>query len=92
MSVDRFMAIFDGLEEAYGYFKLKNAKPAGKNKGKAGIVREPRTKKLWEGHLSGKGNWHGHYSINADNMCKWAVSTLTNTSWTISSCSKRSGV
>jgi hypothetical protein len=92
MSVDRFMAIFDGLEEAYGYFKIEKREASGKNKGKAGIVREPRTKKLWEGHLSGKGIGMGIIPINADNMCNGAVSTLTNTLWTISSCSKRSGV
>jgi hypothetical protein len=71
MSVDRFMAIFDGLEEAYGYFKIEKREASGKNKGKAGIVREPRTKKLWEGHLSGKGIGMGIIPINADNMCKW---------------------
>ena len=71
MSVDKFMAIFDGLEEAYGYFKIEKKEASGKNKGKAGIVREPRTTKLWEGHLSGKGIGIGIIPINADNMCRW---------------------
>ena len=71
MSVEKFMAIFDGLEEAYGYYKIENREASGKNKGKAGILREPRTKKLWEGHLSGKGIAMGIIPINASNMCKW---------------------
>ena len=71
MSIDKFMAIFDGLKEAYGYFKIETREASGKSKGKAGILREPRTKKLWEGHLSGKGIGMGIIPINADNMCKW---------------------
>jgi hypothetical protein len=43
MSVEKFMAIFDGLQEAYGYFKIEKTSASGKNVGKAGVVREPRT-------------------------------------------------
>src|SRR5210317_584460 len=71
MSVEKFMAIFDGLKEAYGYFKIENTGANGKAKGKAGVLREPRTTKLWENHLSGKGNGLGIIPINEDNMCKW---------------------
>jgi len=71
MSVNKFIAIFDGLKEAYGYFKIENTGANGKAKGKAGVVREPRTTKLWENHLSGKGNGLGIIPINEDNMCKW---------------------
>ena len=56
MSVDKFMAIFDGLKEAHGYFKIEKTAANGKAQGKAGVTREPQTKKLWENHLSGKGN------------------------------------
>ena len=71
MSVEKFMAIFDGLKEAYGYFKIENTGANGKAKGKAGVLREPQTKKLWENHLSGEGSGLGIIPINEDNMCKW---------------------
>ena len=71
MSVDKFMAIFDGLQEAYGYFKIEKTSASGKNVGKAGVVREPRTHKLWENHLAGNGVGLGIIPINEDNMCKW---------------------
>ena len=71
MSVEKFMAIFDGLKEAYGYFKIESTGSNGKAKGKAGVLREPRTKKLWENHLSGNGSGLGIIPINEDNMCKW---------------------
>jgi hypothetical protein len=65
------MAIFDGLKEAHGYFKIENTGANGKAKGKAGVLREPQTLKLWENHLSGKGSGLGIIPINEDNMCKW---------------------
>lgn len=71
MLVEKFMSIFDGLQEAYGYFKIEKKEANGKNKGKAGIVKQPRTMKLWEGHLSGKGIGIGIIPINAENSCKW---------------------
>jgi len=71
MSVEKFAAIFDGLKEAHGYFKIEKTGANGKAKGKAGVLREPRTKKLWENHLSGNGNGLGIIPINEDNMCKW---------------------
>lgn len=71
MSVQKFSAIFDGLQEAYGTYRVDKKQSNGKNTGKAAIVREPRTSKLWEGHLSGKGNSIGIIPINADNKCKW---------------------
>jgi len=71
MSVKKFSAIFDGLEEAYGTYKVDKQQANGKNTGKAGIIREPRDSDLWEGHLSGKGRSVGIIPINADNNCKW---------------------
>ena len=69
MSVEKFSAIFDGLQEAYGTYKVETKQSNGKNTGKAAIVREPRTKKLWEGHLSGIGSSVGIIPINAENKC-----------------------
>ena len=71
MSVDKFSAIFDGLKQAYGTYKVEKTQSNGKNTGKASIIKEPRTSKLWKGHLSGKGTSVGIIPINEDNCCKW---------------------
>tara|TARA_R100000935_G_scaffold3050_1_gene8073 strand:+ start:1740 stop:3260 length:1521 start_codon:yes stop_codon:yes gene_type:complete len=65
------MAIFDGLKEAHGYFKIETTGSNGKAKGKAGVLKAPRTTKLWESHLSGGGTGLGIIPINEDNMCVW---------------------
>lgn len=71
MSIEKFSAIFDGLKEAYGTFKIEKKQANGKNGGKAAILREPRTMVLWEGHLTGKGKGIGIIPINEENNCKW---------------------
>ena len=71
MSVQQFSAIFDGLHEAYGTYRIDKRQANGKSTGKAQIVREPRTTKLWKEHLSGKGASMGIIPINSDNKCKW---------------------
>ena len=71
MSVEKFASIFDGLEEAYGTFKIEKQQSNGKNTGKAALVRETRTTALWQGHLSGKGSGVGIIPINSENKCKW---------------------
>jgi len=71
MSLQKFMAIFDGLKEAHGYFKIETTGSNGKAKGKAGVLKAPRTTKLWESHLSGGGTGLGIIPINEDNMCVW---------------------
>lgn len=76
---DQFMAIFDGLEEAYGYFKIERTAANGKAQGKAGITREPRTKALWESHLSGKGNGLGSFPSTGITCANGGASTSTNT-------------
>ena len=39
--------------------------------GKATVVQEERTDKLWHGDLTGKGTAIGVIPINEDNQCKW---------------------
>jgi len=66
----KFKEIFAGLDEAYGFFKIES-RTGFKTKGKAGVVREPRTDAIWEKHLSGGGVGLGIIPINANNSCKW---------------------
>jgi hypothetical protein len=67
----KFAAIFDGLELAYGTYRVDRTQANGKNTGKASVVREPRTTELWEGHLSGSGQSVGIIPINENNEVKW---------------------
>jgi len=71
MSVEKFSAVFNGLQLAYGTYKVEKKQANGKNTGRAAIMREPRTTALWEGHLSGKGRAIGIIPINEDNNCVW---------------------
>ena len=71
MEIEKFASIFDGLKEAYGYFKIEKTGSNGKAQGKAGVTREPRTKELWENHLLGNSMGIGIIPINEDNCCKW---------------------
>lgn len=71
MSVEKFSAVFNGLQLAYGTYKVEKQQANGKNTGRAAIMREPRTTALWEGHLSGKGRAIGIIPINEDNNCVW---------------------
>ena len=70
-NIEQFMAIFEGLKEAHGYFKIEKTGASGKAQGKAGVLREPQTKALWENHLAGSGSGLGIIPINEDNSCKW---------------------
>ena len=71
MSVEKFSAIFNGLQLAYGTYKIEKQQANGKNTGRASIVREPRTTELWEGHLAGTGRAIGIIPINENNQCVW---------------------
>ena len=51
---EKFSAIFDGLQEAYGTYRVDRKNANGKNTGKATVIREPRTIDLWENHLAGQ--------------------------------------
>lgn len=71
MDNKKFMSIFDGLDEAYGTFIVEGQKSNGKNTGKARVVREPKTPKVYDDHLLGLGIGLGVIPINADNKCVW---------------------
>ena len=70
MSVQKFIDIFDGLQEAYGTFRIEKESASGKMQGKAAVVRESRTTVLWENHLKGKTGI-GIIPINRDDECRW---------------------
>lgn len=70
MSAEKFAAIFDGLQAAHGTFVIEKTAANGKNTGRAGIVREPRTARTWEEHLAGKRSL-GIIPIDENNECRW---------------------
>ena len=72
MSVEQFSSIFDGLKEAYGTYKVEKTQLNGKNTGKASIVREPRTRAVFEAHLKGEVSI-GVVPINEENVCLWGA-------------------
>lgn len=67
----KFAGIFDGLQQAYGTYRIDRKAQNGKNTGKATVLKQPRNDQTWEGHLSGKGDAIGIIPINEDNNCKW---------------------
>ena len=71
MSAEKFSQIFSGLEVAYGTYEIQRQQSNGKQAGQANVIKQPRTKETWEGHLSGKGPAIGIIPINENNMCKW---------------------
>ncbi len=70
-TVSQFMAIFEGLDLAYGTYKIEGAKGNGKQAGKAVVVRQPPVRELWEKHLRGVEPSLGIIPIRRDNSCGW---------------------
>ena len=71
MDATRFAVIFDGLKSAYGVYSVDRKKANGKSVGKAMLIREERTTRLWEKHLAGGGDALAIIPINEDNKVKW---------------------
>jgi hypothetical protein len=69
--LEKFKAIFSGLEIAYGTYKIEKERGDGKQAGKATVVRQPPTDDLWEAHLMGNGPTLGIIPIRSDNTCGW---------------------
>ena len=69
--IERFKAIFSGLDIAYGTYKIEGSRGDGKQAGKAVVVRKPPTDDLWEKHLTGVEPSLGIIPIRADNTCIW---------------------
>jgi hypothetical protein len=68
---EKFAAIFDGLKQAYGTYRIDRTQSNGKNVGKAAVIQQPRTAGLWQDHLAGRGAGIGIIPINENNDCKW---------------------
>ena len=73
MDISRFKSIFEGLDIAYGTYKIEKARGDGKQAGKAMVVRQPPTDDLWKKHLEGVEPSLGIIPIRADNTCIWGV-------------------
>jgi hypothetical protein len=69
--ITRFKAIFEGLDIAYGTYKVQGERQDGKQSGQAQIVRKPPTDDLWQRHLNGVEPSLGIIPIRADNTCTW---------------------
>jgi len=69
--VEKFKSIFSGLDRAYGQYKSEGAKSNGKIGGKAFIIKEPVTDKLWTEHLEGKDPSLGIIPIRDNSTCSW---------------------
>ncbi len=72
--LEKFMAIFEGLDCAYGTYRVAgepNAK--GKSTGQALVVRKAPTKDLWQRHFDGIDPSLGIIPIRADNSCTWGA-------------------
>jgi len=67
----QFAAIFEGLNLAYGTYRIDRQQNNGKNTGKATVVKAPRTDEMWENHLTGKGDALGIIPINEENKVTW---------------------
>lgn len=70
-ALSQFMAIFEGLNIAYGTYRIEGSKSNGKQAGKAVVVRQPPVRDLWERHLKGVDPSLGIIPIRADNSCTW---------------------
>lgn len=70
--LERFKAIFAGLETAYGQTKMKDElSENGKHEAKSFTKKEIVTDLLWQKHLNGDEPALGIVPIREDNKCKW---------------------
>jgi hypothetical protein len=69
--ITRFRAIFEGLDIAYGTYKIEKTRDDGKQSGKAVVVRQPPVDELWVKHLNGVEPSLGIIPIRSDHSCIW---------------------
>jgi hypothetical protein len=73
MQLQRFKHVFQGLDIAYGTYRIEKDKDNGKRVGKALVVRAPPIDAVWEAHLNGVEPALGIIPIRADNSCTWGT-------------------
>lgn len=69
--IEKFKSIFEGLDIAYGTYRIEKSRGDGKQAGKAVVVRQPPVDELWVNHLAGVEPSLGIIPIRSDNTCIW---------------------
>ena len=73
MYLQRFRKIFEGLDSAYGTYKIERQNENQKQVGKGFTVHKPPIDELWQRHLDGVEPSLGIIPIRADNTCTWGA-------------------
>ena len=88
--IDKFIQIFKGLEERFGYHIVDYSEGDGKKSGTSKTSSYPHEREMWEAHLLGKkfkvktnygtktADSLGMCPINKDSQCKWGAIDLDN--------------
>tara|TARA_R110000851_G_scaffold271354_2_gene423967 strand:+ start:5649 stop:7184 length:1536 start_codon:yes stop_codon:yes gene_type:complete len=72
-SVDRFMKLFQGYQQAHGQYRVQKREADGKMSGRAVTVSEAATKEHFESHLKGGDYILGIIMLKDDNSCNFGV-------------------
>ena len=71
--LQKFKEIFQGLDCAYGTYKIERTNDNNKRVGKAFTIAKPPLDELWRKHLEGVEPSLGIIPIRADNSCTWGA-------------------
>ena len=83
-----FMALFAGMQEAYGTYAIGYNKKGAKQVGKAQTIREQLKLEHWQAHLSGEQGL-GVIPIRSDNRVKWGCIDIDDYHLDIAELAKR---
>ena len=72
-SVDRFMKLFQGYQQAHGQYRVQKREEDGKMSGRAVTVSEAATAEHFSNHLSGGEYILGIIMLKDDNSCNFGV-------------------
>lgn len=72
-TLERFEAIFRGLDSAYGTYRIERQNDKNKLVGKGFVAQNPPIMALWQKHLDGVEPSLGIIPIRADNTCTWGA-------------------
>jgi len=71
--LQRFRKIFEGLDTAYGTYKIERQNEKNKHVGRGFTINKPPVDSLWQKHLDGIEPSLGIIPIRADNSCTWGA-------------------